>query len=169
MENSNIVKSQVEKGEVTVGRITQLVAFLKEEGKDLPARIVVFGPDKEDSLPQKLSKADWKRIFVHDPKVDLMDLDELAKATAYAQAADILGHEPSLGEKTEASIPSDFSEKTGKDVAITHIPFPEEENEINKRNFVADFSKFKEATGWFPKVSFDEGLRRTIDFYLQDK
>src|SRR3989344_5831734 len=60
-------------------------------------------------------------------------------------------------------------EKTGKDVAITHIPFPEEENEINKRNFVADFSKFKEATGWFPKVSFDEGLRRTIDFYLQDK
>ena len=116
LENSNIVKSQVEKGEVTVGRITQLVASLKEEGKDLPARIVVFGPDKEDSLPQKISKADWKKIFVHDPKVDLLDLDELARATVYAQAADILGHEPSLGEKTEASIPSDFSEKTGKDV-----------------------------------------------------
>src|SRR3990170_8237777 len=79
LENNNVVKSQVEKGEVTVGRITQLVKSLREEGKDLPARIVVFGPDEKDSLLQKLSKADWKTIFVHEPKVDLMDPDELAK------------------------------------------------------------------------------------------
>ena len=116
LENSNIVKSQVEKGEATVGRITQLVAGLQEEGRDLPARIVVFGPDKEDPLPQKLSGADWKKIFVHDPKVDLLELDELAKATVYAQAADILGHEPSLGEMSKVAIPVDLAGEASDDI-----------------------------------------------------
>lgn len=54
---------------------------------------------------------------------------------------------------------------TGKEVVIKHIPFPGEEHEINKRNFIADFSKFHHATGWEPKISFDDGLRRTIEFY----
>ena len=121
LEGNNVAKSQVEKGEATVGRITQLVADLAEEGKDLPARIVVFGPDEKDSLLQKLSKADWKSIFVHEPKVDLMDLDELAKATAYAQAADVLGHEPSFGEKSKAQIPVEASKETGEEIEDEHI------------------------------------------------
>ena len=127
LENSNIIKSQVEKGEVTVGRITQLVESLKEEGKNLPARIVVFGPDKDDALPQKLAKADWKKIFVHDPKVDLMDLDEIAKATVYAQAADILGHEPAFGQKTHAAIAADVSGKEGEEAGEEQIA---EESEV---------------------------------------
>ncbi len=53
-----------------------------------------------------------------------------------------------------------------KNVLIEHIPFPEEENEINKRNFIADYNKFRRDTGWFPKISFDEGLKRTIEFYV---
>ncbi|MEK6898339.1 MAG: GDP-mannose 4,6-dehydratase [Nanoarchaeota archaeon] len=55
---------------------------------------------------------------------------------------------------------------TGRGVVIEHIPFPESESEINKRNFIADFSKFKEITGWYPKISFDEGLEKTIGFYV---
>jgi nucleoside-diphosphate-sugar epimerase len=56
-------------------------------------------------------------------------------------------------------------EITGKDSKIVHIPFPEGENKVNKRNFIADYSKFKKATGWYPKVSFEEGVRNTINFY----
>ncbi len=56
---------------------------------------------------------------------------------------------------------------TGKSVVIERTPFPEGEHDINKRNFVADFSKFKEATGWYPKISFDEGLEKTIGFYVE--
>ncbi len=55
--------------------------------------------------------------------------------------------------------------RTGKKVEITHVPWPEEENEINKRDFIADYSKFREATSWHPKISFEEGLKRTIEFY----
>ncbi|MBI2044047.1 GDP-mannose 4,6-dehydratase [Candidatus Pacearchaeota archaeon] len=53
-----------------------------------------------------------------------------------------------------------------KPVIIEHVPFPEEDNTINKRDFVADYSKFKKDAGWFPRVSFDEGLKRTIQFYI---
>jgi UDP-glucose 4-epimerase len=61
------------------------------------------------------------------------------------------------------------SKKGGKrEVQITHVPFPDEENKINKRNFVADYDKFKEATGWSPKVGFNEGLKRTIEFYMDE-
>lgn len=55
---------------------------------------------------------------------------------------------------------------TEKKVEITHIPHPQGENEINTRDFIADYSKFKKDTGWFPKISFEEGLKRTVEFYV---
>ena len=56
---------------------------------------------------------------------------------------------------------------TGKSVVIERKPFPEGEHDINKRNFAADFTKFREATGWYPKISFDEGLEKTIAFFVR--
>ena len=56
-------------------------------------------------------------------------------------------------------------EITGKDVLIEQIPFPESTHKIDKRNFIADYSKFKQATGWQPKIDFEWGLRKTIEFY----
>ncbi len=56
---------------------------------------------------------------------------------------------------------------TQKPVNIKHVPFPESENKINKRNFIADTSRFKEATGWAPQISFEEGLKKTIEFYYK--
>ena len=57
---------------------------------------------------------------------------------------------------------------TGKKVEITHIAWPEEDNPINKRNFIADYGKFNKATGWKPRVSFEEGLKRTIKYYTKN-
>lgn len=57
---------------------------------------------------------------------------------------------------------------TNKKLVIKHVPFPEGENEINKRNFTADFSNFNKAVGWNPEIGFEEGLKRTIEFYLNN-
>ena len=54
---------------------------------------------------------------------------------------------------------------TQKNVEIVHIPFQGDEHSINKRNFIADASKFQKITGWYPQISFEEGLKRTILFY----
>ena len=40
---------------------------------------------------------------------------------------------------------------------------------IEWRNFVADTSKFKEVAGWKASVSLDEGIDRTIDYFLSAK
>ncbi len=53
----------------------------------------------------------------------------------------------------------------GKNVKITHVEFPEGTHKINKRDYIADSTKFRETTGWKPKISFEDGLRRTIRFY----
>ncbi|MBI2110208.1 GDP-mannose 4,6-dehydratase [Candidatus Woesearchaeota archaeon] len=58
---------------------------------------------------------------------------------------------------------------TGRDAVITHVPFQGDEHSINKRNFVSDSRKFSKLTGWYPQISFEEGLRRTIDFYYRQK
>lgn len=56
---------------------------------------------------------------------------------------------------------------TNKKVEITNVPDPNE-HEINKRNFIANHSKLSEDTGWKPEISFDEGLRKTIEFYIHN-
>jgi nucleoside-diphosphate-sugar epimerase len=32
---------------------------------------------------------------------------------------------------------------------------------------IADYSKFNKATGWEPKITFEQGISRTIEWYLQ--
>ncbi|MEK6922610.1 MAG: GDP-mannose 4,6-dehydratase [Nanoarchaeota archaeon] len=56
-------------------------------------------------------------------------------------------------------------EIAGKEVIVEHVPFPEGEHAISKRNFIADYSKLHRTTGWFPQISFEEGLKKTIEFF----
>jgi UDP-glucose 4-epimerase len=50
---------------------------------------------------------------------------------------------------------------------VTCIEWPAEKKSIDIGSFYADSSKFKNATGWTPTVSLQEGLRRTIAFYRE--
>lgn len=43
--------------------------------------------------------------------------------------------------------------------------FPAERAKIDIGSYVADDSRFREATGWAPKVGLAEGLRRTLDWF----
>ncbi|MEK6830882.1 MAG: aminotransferase class V-fold PLP-dependent enzyme, partial [Nanoarchaeota archaeon] len=47
------------------------------------------------------------------------------------------------------------------------IPYPEEKKSIEPGHVYLDATKIHLDTGWFPKISFDEGLRKTIDFYKE--
>ena len=60
-----------------------------------------------------------------------------------------------------------FEENYKKEVKITYVDFPEGTHKIDKINFIADFSKFNKATGWVPKICFEEGLKKTIEFYVK--
>jgi UDP-glucose 4-epimerase len=52
------------------------------------------------------------------------------------------------------------------ELIIKKIPTPIMIDKTAQGNITADISKFNQATNWKPAVSFDEGLKRTIKFYL---
>jgi UDP-glucose 4-epimerase len=45
------------------------------------------------------------------------------------------------------------------------VPFPPEKKAIDIGSVYASNTKFKFATGWTPRVSLEEGLTRTVDYY----
>jgi len=49
------------------------------------------------------------------------------------------------------------------------IPFPKESKQIEIGDYVADYSKFKEATGWIPKIEIEEGIKRTFEYYQKNR
>ncbi|MDP3732558.1 MAG: NAD-dependent epimerase/dehydratase family protein [Candidatus Omnitrophota bacterium] len=49
------------------------------------------------------------------------------------------------------------------------VPFPSEKKKIDIGSYFADFSKFSNISGWYPRVFLEEGLKKTIDFYRKYK
>ena len=47
------------------------------------------------------------------------------------------------------------------------IPYPEEKKSIEPGHVYLDATKIYQDIGWFPKINFEQGLRKTIDFYKE--
>jgi UDP-glucose 4-epimerase len=45
------------------------------------------------------------------------------------------------------------------------IPFPEDRKAIDIGDYYADFRKIDKSLGWKPKVTLDEGLKQTLEYY----
>ena len=45
------------------------------------------------------------------------------------------------------------------------VPFSEERKQLEPGHFYADIGKIKNLLGWQPKISLDEGLQRTLEYY----
>lgn len=48
------------------------------------------------------------------------------------------------------------------------VPFPEEKKKIDIGHYYASYAKFKEATGWEPKVSYEEGFCKLLSYYKEN-
>lgn len=63
-----------------------------------------------------------------------------------------------------------YAEKaTGRPVPITHVEWPEGVSPIEFRNFVADTAAFRDATGWKPIISLEEGIDQTIASFREQE
>ena len=51
------------------------------------------------------------------------------------------------------------------DFEFEKVPFPKAAAAIDIGDYYGDFSKFREATGWQPRVGLQEGLTRTLAWY----
>ena len=59
--------------------------------------------------------------------------------------------------------------KLNKDGSCEIVPFPKESKQIEIGDYIADYSKFKKTTGWTPKIPLEDGLKRTFEYYRQNK
>jgi UDP-glucose 4-epimerase len=61
------------------------------------------------------------------------------------------------------------TERIQRPVSIEEVEPPSGLSPIETRNFVADVGALRDALGWAPGVSLDEGIRRTIEHFLQER
>lgn len=48
------------------------------------------------------------------------------------------------------------------------VPFPEDRKVIDVGDFVCDYQAFKSAFGWEPKVDFQEGISKSVEYFRND-
>jgi dTDP-glucose 4,6-dehydratase len=52
---------------------------------------------------------------------------------------------------------------TGTKSGMEYRPLPEDDPKVRQ----PDITRAKEVLGWEPRVNFDEGIRKTIDYFKQ--
>jgi UDP-glucose 4-epimerase len=110
---------------------------------------------------QLFGGGDQLRDFNHVD--DVVEAFLLAAATpgCYGDYFNLSGDKASLYEVAEQLI------KASGRGAVERIPFPEERKKIDIGSFYGNSDKFRNATGWQPRVQLEQGLADTAAYYLQ--
>jgi len=97
-----------------------------------------------------------------DDVVDALVLAMMNKETA-GEVYNIGGEPLSLIDYVEKSIEI-FGSGT-----YELVKYPDESKDIEIGDYIADYSKFTKVTGWKPIIYLEEGIRRTLAYYNQNK
>jgi UDP-glucose 4-epimerase len=103
---------------------------------------------------------------------DLNYVDDVVEALLLAGASEkaegqifnLGGEEPI----TLAELAEELIDITGQG-SIRFVPFPPERQLIDIGNFHSSYRKIESVLGWRPQTDLREGLRRTIDFYRENR
>lgn len=98
---------------------------------------------------------------------DFNYIDDVVEACLIAAGHSCLWeHVYNLGSDDHYSI-LDFVKILQKYSKFTYrcVPFPEEHQAIDIGDYYADFSRFRNETGWSPRISLEEGLKRTVEYF----
>ncbi len=105
-------------------------------------------------------------------KRDFNYVDDVVDALLLAGASDKANGEVfNLGTSEPISVLDSLKAiiKITKKGSYELIPFPAEKKAIEIWDYYADYSKIKNMLGWEPKVSFEDGIARTIEYYEKYK
>ena len=53
--------------------------------------------------------------------------------------------------------------------SIVNVDWPKDYFNVETGDYISDISKLKNTTGWSPKISLNEGIIKTFDYYLENK
>ena len=121
--NSNQVTASIStKTKPTPEKIVELIKSLDAK-ESLPSRVVIFG-EHDTHIVGKLQDSNLPDLFTQEPRIEYLNEKELATSVAFAQGADILGHEvavqvssqPVSKVSKETKEPDKFGFVEGKDI-----------------------------------------------------
>jgi dTDP-glucose 4,6-dehydratase/UDP-glucose 4-epimerase len=75
-----------------------------------------------------------------------------------------LGSEERVNLKETAEILIDIEKNAKYEI----VPFPEDRKKIDIGDYYTDFSLFRNATGWSPKIELKNGLKMAVDYYRKN-
>ena len=152
----------------------------------------VYGPSPTESLAQDrgiLSKITKRRFALKNLQIygngeylrDYIYIDDVVNAFLHASVMDygILLNKNQIslnvasGKGTPVKevfdlISHEVEKITGIRGDIENVAWPEEVNEIEKRNYIASIELIKSLTGWKPSVSLEEGIRLLVKHYSKE-
>jgi len=152
----------------------------------------VYGPSPTESLAQDrgiLSKITKRRFALKNLQIygngeylrDYIYIDDVVNAFLHASVMDygILLNKNQIslnvasGKGTSVKevfdlISHEVEKITGIRGDIENVAWPEEVNEIEKRNYIGSIELIKSLTGWQPSVSLEEGIRLLVKHYSKE-
>lgn len=122
-------------------------------------------------LIRKALKGETLELFgTGQQRRDLLYVDDAVEA--FLLAAEKVpgnGEAWNCGREDSVSL-TEFAEtlvKIAGSGSIRVVPFPPERKQIDIGDFSTDSRRFREASGWQPRVGLEEGLRRTVAFFRE--
>ena len=152
----------------------------------------VYGPSPTESLAKDrgiLSKITKRRFALKNLQIygngdylrDYIYIDDVVNAFLHASVMDydILLNKNQIslnvasGKGTPVKevfelISREIEKITGIRGDIENVAWPEEVNEIEKRNYIGSIELIKSLTGWQPSVSLEEGIRLLVKHYSKE-
>ena len=152
----------------------------------------VYGPSPTESLAQDrgiLSKITKRRFALNNLQFygngdylrDYIYIDDVVNAFLHASVMDydillnknqislnVASGKGTLVKEVFELISREIEKITGIRGDIENVAWPEEVNEIEKRNYIGSIELIKSLTGWKPSVSLEEGIRLLVKHYSKE-
>lgn len=98
---------------------------------------------------------------------DYFYIDDAVEAFLLAASSDEAGGEAfNIGGGAPISF-NEMAETIARvtGAAVDYVPWPDAWKQVETGDYVTDIEKARLLLGWQPKVGFEEGIRRTVDYY----
>lgn len=139
-----------------------------------------YGPGMRVKDARQTFLGIWVKLLCEDKKFEVWGgeqlrdfnyVDDAVDAFMLAAASeDANGKIFNLGDSEVVSLKG-LAEKLVKNSdkgEFTIKEFPEDRKKIDIGDYYSDFKLIKETLGWKPKINLEEGLKKTVDFYLKN-
>lgn len=140
IKNNKIVSNKILDSHPTAEKIKNIVGQLKTE-ESLPARIIVYGTGQDTQIVHEIQNTNWQDLFTQEPRINFIGDLELSKAVAYAQAADILGHDPVAANLGMPSTKDEKEEPKSDLAKADDFGFIEGEDILQKETVISEPEK----------------------------